>query len=236
MSIKVVLFDLDGTLLPMDQDLFINTYFGLLVKKLALHGYDPEKVGGAIWKGTVDMVKNDGKVTNEKLFWNRFTEIFGDKAREDEPYFEEFYESDFDRVREVLGYNPKAAETVSLIRSLGFRVALATNPVFPKVATVKRAGWAGLSLSDFELCTTYENSRHCKPNPDYYIDIINKLGVSADECLMVGNDVDDDMIAETLGMKVFLLTDCLINKKNKDISIYPQGSFDELMSFVRELL
>ena len=27
MSIQVVLFDLDGTLLPMDQDVFIKAYF-----------------------------------------------------------------------------------------------------------------------------------------------------------------------------------------------------------------
>lgn len=32
--------------------------------------------------------------------------------------------------------------------------------------------------------------------------------------LMVGNDVRDDMSAADVGMKVFLLTDCLINKKN----------------------
>jgi FMN phosphatase YigB (HAD superfamily) len=62
-----------------------------------------------------------------------------------------------------------------------------------------------------------------------------KLGVSPEECLMVGNDVNEDMIAETLGMKVFLLKDCIINKDNKDISIYPNGSFGELMEYVKSL-
>ena len=52
---------------------------------------------------------------------------------------------------------------------------------------------------------------------------------------MVGNDVGDDMVAQELGMKVFLLTDCLINKHNVDISVYPHGSFEELMEYIRTL-
>lgn len=118
---------------------------------------------------------------------------------------------------------------------MGFRVALATNPIFPAVATESRVRWAGLEPDDFELYTTYENSKFCKPNPGYYSEIIKKLKCSAEECLMVGNDVTEDMIAEKLGMKVFLLTDCLINKENKDITSYPCGSFDELIEYVNSL-
>ena len=44
MSIKAVLFDLDGTLLPMDQDEFVKAYSMGLAKKLAPHGYEPEKL------------------------------------------------------------------------------------------------------------------------------------------------------------------------------------------------
>ena len=52
---------------------------------------------------------------------------------------------------------------------------------------------------------------------------------------MVGNDVQEDMIAASLGMKVFLLTDNLINRTGEDISCYPHGSFPELLTFIREL-
>ena len=48
---------------------------------------------------------------------------------------------------------------------------------------------------------------------------------------MVGNDVEEDMIARTIGMHVYLLPKCLINRKNKDISQYPHGDFDELLRF-----
>ena len=112
---------------------------------------------------------------------------------------------------------------------------LATNPVFPAVATKSRMGWVGLVPEDFALVTTYENSRYCKPNLDYYREILKTINCQPEECLMVGNDVDEDMVAAELGMQVFLLTDCILNRRNKDISRYPHGSFPELLTFIRGL-
>ena len=235
MSIKVVLFDLDGTLLPMDQDEFVKAYFGLLAKKLAPYGYETEKLIPAIWKGTGAMVNNDGKKSNEEVFWEAFSAIFGEKVKEDLPLFDEFYRNEFVGAKAACGFTGKAAEVIKLLKEKDIRVVLATNPIFPAVATENRMGWAGLSPEDFEFYTTYESCRFCKPNPKYYEDIVEKLGVDAKKCLMVGNDVEEDMIAETLGMKVFLLTDCLINKESADISAYPHGDFEELIKFLQDV-
>ena len=59
------------------------------------------------------------------------------------------------------------------------------------------------------------------------------MELEPEDCIMVGNDVDEDMIAGNLGMKTFLLTDCLINKHEKDINIYHHGSFPELIDYIR---
>lgn len=235
MKITTILFDLDGTLLPMDQDTFIKAYFGGLAKKLVPHGYESESLFKAIWDGTIAMVKNTGEKNNEAVFWDVFSSRYGEKAKQDICYFDEFYANDFCHVQKACGYNPKAAGMIKAVKDKGFRVVLATNPLFPSTATEQRITWAGLKPSDFELFTTYENSNYCKPNPDYYTDIMKKLGVTPEECLMVGNDVGEDMIADKLGAKVFLLTDCLINKDDADISIYPNGSFDELFAFINTL-
>ena len=235
MSVKVVLFDLDGSLLPMDQDTFIKTYFGMLVRSIAPHGYDAELLVDTILKGTVDMVKNNGKKTNKCRFWDRFVSAFGEKSLEDMPLFDEFYEKEFDKVSASCGFDPMAAVAVRQIKEMGYRVALATQPAFPMAATERRIKWAGLSKDDFEHITTYENSRFCKPSLDYYRDIVKALGVSPEECLMVGNDVSEDMITESLGMKTFLLTPCLINKKGEDIEKYPHGDLSELVEFVKKL-
>lgn len=235
MQTKVILFDLDGTLLPMDQEKFVKAYFTGIATRLAEYGYEPNQLIETIWAGIRAMKKNNGEKCNEAVFWDTASALRGEKILADKPYFDKFYREDFDKVQPSCGYTPKAAELMKTVKSLGYRVALATNPVFPAIATQKRIRWAGLSPEDFELYTTYENSHYCKPNPKYYLEIIQKLGVDPKECLMVGNDVGEDMPAETLGMKVFLLTDCLINTQQKDISAYPHGGFDELLDYVRRL-
>ena len=109
---------------------------------------------------------------------------------------------------------------------------MATQPIFPRSATENRVKWAGLDISDFELVTTYENIGFTKPVPEYYKEVCSRLGVDPSECLMVGNDVDDDMVTENLGMQTFLVTDCLINNNDKDISRYPQGSLADLIKYL----
>lgn len=233
--IKAILFDLDGTLLPMDQEQFIQAYLGGLAKYMAPHGYEPDSIVKSIWAGTKAMVANDGSRTNEEVFWDTFCAICKPDARKDEPLFQRFYETDFQSVQHVCGFEPRAAQTVREIRAMGYRTILATNPLFPPIATHSRVRWAGMQTGDFEWITTYDNSGSCKPNLQYYREILHKRGLTAEECLMVGNDVDEDMIAAKLGMQVFLLTPCLINKSGKDIGMYPHGSFDELMDYIRGL-
>ena len=164
-----------------------------------------------------------------------FCELFGPDARSDEPLFLNFYETEFQKVAQVCGRDPRAAEAIRDIKAMGYRVILATNPLFPPIATQSRVRWAGLEPEDFEFITTYDNSCFCKPNPDYYREILGKLNLKAEECVMVGNDVNEDMVARELGMKVFLLTDCILNKDNKDISQYPCGSFPELLDYIWSL-
>lgn len=236
MSIKAILFDLDGTLLRMDMDEFVRLYFGSLTKKFEPYGYETEALAKSIWAGINAMRSNDGKKLNSQVFWDVFYGIYGEeKVKGDLWVFDEYYDKDFEITKGGCGCNPKAAEIVRYIKSQGLKVVLATNPIFPQAATRKRMSWAGLCPEDFELFTHYENSTYAKPNLDYYREILNKLELEPQECVMVGNDVSEDMVAETLGMKVFLLTDDLLNRDNADISRYPSGSFDELKKFIDSL-
>lgn len=234
MKIKAVLFDLDGTLLPMNQDLFIKEYFRTLAKKLAVHGYEPRELIKNVWQCTFEMIKNNGDVPNKEIFWNCFEKIYGNKIHDDMQYFDEFYEYDFCEISRSCGFNPKAKQTVSMLQRAPVTLILATNPIFPAIATKARIKWAGLRPDDFALYTTYENINYCKPNLLYYKEILSRFELLPQECIMVGNDVDEDMIAQKIGINVFLLTDCLINKNNADISVYPNGSFDKLQTFLTQ--
>ena len=232
MSVKAILFDLDGTLLPMDQDKFIGAYKSGLITATTKRGYDPKRMGNTILTGLVAMIKNSGEMTNEEVFLKALVGEYGEQIMSDLDMFDEFYQTDFQRIQDVCGFNPRSKEIIERAKSRGFRTVLATSPLFPAVATESRIRWAGLDKNDFELVTTYEGSHYCKPNPDYYREVLSTIGLSPDECVMVGNDVGDDMVAEGLGIRVFLLTDCLINRGNADISVYPSGGVDELIAFI----
>lgn len=234
--IKAVCFDLDGTLLPLDIDEFCKYYFGMLAKRMAAHGYEPMALIDAIKVGTKAMYQNDGRDTNETVFWNAFCKIFGEGARADEPKFAEFYETEFDKARDACGFEPEAAPTVQACLDRGLRVCAATNPLFPEIATRKRLTWAGVDPKSLAFYTTYEDCRYCKPHPGYFTDVAKRLGLSPEECLMVGNDVDEDMAAAEVGMPVFLLlNEHLLNRSSRDVSAYPQGGFAELMDYIDTL-
>lgn len=231
-----VIFDLDGTLLPMpDQELFLNAYFKALSKKFMAHGIDQQRLIKALWVGIDAMINNDGTMTNAQRFWQVFCPIMGEDEDKLEPLFDHFYRNEFAESKTTTYSNPNAALCVRMLKEKGYKLALATNPLFPRVATYNRIQWAGLNPEDFELITTYENSIYCKPNIKYYEEILSVLGKKADECIMVGNDVKEDMCVTRLGMDTFLLNVCLINSENSDISSLKQGDFEDLVKMIREL-
>lgn len=236
MKLTTILFDLDGTLLPMpDQELFLKAYMKGLAAKIAPHGYDPKQLIDVVLKGVGAMIQNGGVATNETVFWSVFCGALGEDARRDMPVFDEYYRNEFQQVSKTCGCDPRAAKLIKSLKAKGYRLVLATNPLFPAVATESRIRWAGLNAEDFALVTTYENSTYCKPNLKYYEEIMEKLGLEPAECMMVGNDVGEDMVAGRLGMKTFLLTDFLINRVGEDIEKYPHGSFEALESYIDSL-
>ncbi|MBQ8044701.1 MAG: HAD family hydrolase [Clostridia bacterium] len=234
MNLKMILFDLDGTLLPMDNDTFVNGYFNAIGQKVEKLGYNPKQVMTAIMKGTEFMILNPGIKSNENLFWDVYAETYGPIDSKDKKVFDDFYENEFNDVKSFCGYNPQVPKAIKMFKNRGLKLVLATNPLFPKTAVKARLNWAGLRMEDFELVTTYENINYCKPNLDYYSEILNRINVAPSECLMVGNNVDEDMIASKLGINVFLVTDCLINKSNEDISKYPHGNINDLINYVNQ--
>jgi len=233
--IKAVLFDLDGTLLPMDQDVFINTYFNELTKKMITHGCDPELLIKWVWAGTEAMVKNDSGKTNREVFFEVFEEFSGLEVEVYEPIFDRFYREEFDSVRSILGSMFGQKEIIDKLRKKNYRIVLATSPVFPLTAAETRLNWIGLKKEDFDHITSYENCHYCKPNSKYYQEIFEIIGCKPQECLMIGNNVRDDMSAAKLGSETFLLTDFLEKTNSEYAGLYRKGSVDDLKTLLDQL-
>ncbi len=233
--ITTVLFDLDGTLLPFEQDNFVKLYFGGLCKKIAPLGFKPDKTVKDIWGGTKAMIVNDGSKTNREAFWEYFRSQNRDLP-EIESLCDEFYTKEFDEVKSCLEYRPERKPLIERLHSRGLKTVLATNPIFPYAAQLTRLRWAGLEEKDFEYITSYENSHYGKPNTMYYSELLEKLGLSPSECVMTGNSVTEDIIpCIELGMKTFLVTEHLENPEGLDISAYRRGTLSDAEEFINSL-
>lgn len=234
MRYEGIFFDLDGTLLPMDNDTFTKGYLGLLAQAVAPFGFEAKSMLSAMWKGVAAMVKNDGSRPNEKVFWEVFAGLLGDFAYDHITDFDAFYTKDFHKAVAFTCPTDKAVRAVALAREKADKVVLATNPFFPRVAVNARLSWTGVAPDSFDLITDYENSAYCKPNPVYYLDICKKMGVAPTRCLMVGNNTEEDIrAAQAAGLSTFLLTDCIIAES--EMPETPRGSFDELLDFLAAL-
>lgn len=233
--LDTILFDLDGTLLPMRQDVFIKSYFGELCRFCAPLGYDPDQVVQAVWKGTEAMVRNDGAVLNHDRFWDAFSALLGEEIRQQEPLLDRFYSEEFHRAKSATRPTPMARECINILKNKGYRLVLATNPLFPLSGVHSRMSWAGIQPEDFEWITHYENSHYCKPNPAYFGEIFDRIEKAPEDCLMVGNDAEEDTAAAQWGCRVYLIRDCLENRKGQELAAYPGGSFQDLLELVRSL-
>ena len=233
--IDTILFDLDGTLLLSDGDEFTKAYFAALGKFMA-HLHDPETLLSAVWAGTKAMIKNDGTRTNEAAFWDTYCGIFGKEAAAEEPVFAEFYCTRYRELKTMCGKHLDLDPFIKKLKAAGYKLAVATNPLFPLFVQKERISWTGADPDDFDRITSYENSCYSKPNPAYYQEILEQIGSLPENSLMVGNDVREDMeAAASVGIKGFLMTEYLLNREGMDITGYPQGGFSELQEYLETL-
>ena len=234
--IKAILFDLDGTLLPLDQNEFIREYFKGLVTALIPLGKDPKTLEAAVWQGTYAMIKNDGSKTNEKAFFDYFTSICPNVDMERFCVLaENYYATEYTKLSPLTRPTPLAREAVRLASQNGRRVVLATNPLFPAEAQNVRISFAGLEPENFEFVTTYTSDSYAKPNPKYYLSICERLGVRPEECLMIGNDEREDMLAaSSVGMSCYLIDDCALRSEEHPWT-GAHGSFNEMLEMLKRI-
>jgi len=232
---KAILFDLDGTLLPLDEKLFVDIYFTELSKVFSEYNIESNKLVEAIWTATHEIIKNDGKRTNEEAFWEKFKSIINIDLSNVKEVLEKFYANEFfTKLKKCSTENNLAKVAVNLAKKNGRKVVLATNPVFPIDALV-RLKWTGLDIDDFDYVTHYSNSSFSKPNPKYYLDLCKKLDVEPKDCLMIGNDERQDIFAaSSAGMNCYLVTDYLYTYPECKVNC-EKGSFKDLIEKLKTL-
>lgn len=224
--LQAVLFDLDDTLLFSNvgeemEEGFVKHYIGLLTE-YARPLVDGQRLVSALLTASKAMVaKTDPQMTNEQAFWHVFAPLIGRPVDELRSFFAHFYEQEFPKLRIHTRPHPDARRAVQVCLDAGYRVVLATNPLFPRRAIEHRIEWAGVGDLPFELITAYENMHTSKPAPAYYAEVAALLDLDPAACLMVGNDVQRDIEpAQRAGMRTFLVDQWL---NGDDTAVRPDG-------------
>ena len=230
--VDTILFDLDGTLLSIDMEEFMHSYFQAVARSFHRLS-ETSSLLRNIMKATEYMVRNTEKTkTNRDAFEEEFQRLMGCDIAPLMSRFEEFYRTDFKNIKSIVRHQPLCAKIVETVIKKGYDVVLATNPLFPRIAIEERVRWAGIDPGCFSLITSFEEMHYCKPRIEYYREVLEIISKGPEDCLMVGNDAEEDMIARKLGMKTFLLDAHLIKRAKALPPVDYMGGYDDLYDFV----
>lgn len=235
---RAIFFDLDGTLLPMDVNVFMKQYFVVLGTRMKELGVPQDVYMDAMKSGIMAMATNDTGSVNSDAFWPVFLGKTSSYVPDDvdmEAELNAFYEQDFGRIGEHFPHNPAAAHAIQTLKQKGYPLVLATMPMFPRKGVEWRVKWAGIDPSVFDRITTFDNSTSVKPKSNYYAENLAACGLDGRDVLMVGNNTKEDLAAMDLGCDAFLITDNLIDPVGFEIFSIKHGSMEKFAAWCDSL-
>jgi len=201
-----LLLDLDDTLLDTNEEVFTPAYFQALIQHL--NGRVPtDLMLGALMRGMGLMNESeDPTQTLKEVFDASFYPEIKVPREGLEEVLDGFYDNVLPQLAPLTRKRADAAPLVEWAQSQGFRVAIATDPLLPTKVTYHRVHWAGIDPSTVELITTYENFHFSKTHPAYYAEVLGRLGWPEGPVLMVGNDIEGDLLpAHRLGLPTYMI-------------------------------
>jgi HAD superfamily hydrolase (TIGR01662 family) len=231
--IRAVLLDLDDTLLDNDMERFLPPYFVALSRRVAPFVESDKFVKTLLTSTRVMMHNQDPTVTNEQVFEADFFPRLGLAVSELRPTIASFYEEDFAALKRYTAQRPQARPLIQFLLDQGYDVVIATNPMFPRRAIEHRLEWAGVLDFPLKLVTTLENSHFCKPNPQYYAEVLDKLECGPHEAIMVGDDFGNDIEPAS---RVGLHTYWIVSGGVDSVSDYwgPRGTLADFCVWAQE--
>lgn len=230
--LRYLLMDLDGTLLPVDINFFLERYLYGLAPHFR-HLADKATFIQQLMASTMETINNnDPRLTNEMVFWENFSQRMGVPRQELEPIFNEYYAKEFPGLKRYLPETDRAVKLLHQAKELEMELIVATNPIFPQSVIMERLRWIGCDQYPYLWVTAMENMHYCKPNPNYFREIVERLSLPPEECLMVGNDMEEDLPAKAVGIKTCIVTDFLIDRKTSKYTPDYLGTMDQ---FIKDL-
>ena len=230
-----ILIDLDDTLLGNDVNIFIPAYLHALSEHMAEYA-DPSVLIRALLAGTQRMIDNDRPdQTLQDVFDSYFYPSIGVEADEVREIIEDFYLNLYPTLKPFTQFHSESVSFIEEAIKRGYKLAIATNPLFPHTATAQRLGWAGLNPNNyaFSFVSSYEHFHFAKPNVAYYAECLGRLGWPEGSAIMIGNDYEMDIQpAKSLGMNVFAVSTPRGDFPEDLPSDVPSGSISSVITWI----
>lgn len=230
-----LLIDLDDTLLVNPLDKFFPEYIAALSTHLSPY-IDPHKMVPQLLHSTDLMIAKENPCdTLQAVFESDFYPSLGVLKSQLTQPIADFYAGPYDKLRDVTKPIPAAARVMDMAQEQGWNVVIATNPLFPCSAVLKRLEWAGLDAGkySYSMLTSYENMHFSKPNPAFYAEILGQLGWPEHPACMVGNSLSDDLVpAARLGIPCFWVNGASQDSLDSLPVNSTMGSLDELIPWL----
>ncbi|MHA1967481.1 MAG: HAD family hydrolase [Candidatus Hodarchaeales archaeon] len=237
-GISTLLFDIDNTLIIFNEKDFINIYAKGIHKYFESEFESPEEFMEIFLKSTGKMFENEpdgvSNLTKFALDFEKKTKL---------PHSDiinrllEFYQNDFDQIKLAIKVDPIAMKLLKLAEK-HFTIVAATNPLFPAIANEIRLSWGSINSKsiNWNEITSADHYKYTKPNQEYYIELLEKIKKKPEECMMIGDDKVNDMVAGKLGIKTYNVTHpdrkftkilkTKLDNENPDIPVDYAGSLE----------
>lgn len=201
-----LLFDLDDTLLDTNIETFIPAYFQAFSEHMDPYVPSTVMVPALISATQLMMESEDLTRTLQNVFEDDFYTKIGVRKQDLSEIIKDFYDHIFPKLSVTTDPRQGAVPLIDWAMSQGHQVAIATDPLFPREATRHRLRWAGFDPDRFELVSSFESFHFTKSHAAYYAEMLGQLGWPEGPVLMIGNDMQRDIIpANKLGLKTYLI-------------------------------
>ena len=230
--LKAVLFDLDNTLLINPLPLFGQAMFEAFARHLAHLVPLDQTISALLSVMQALYADNVDRCTNKEVFITTFCPAVGHPPEALSDLVDSFYVKELPKLRYLTQPAPGARQAVEWAFERGLQVVIATGMQGPRTLTEQRLEWAGVPVTDFDyaLLTTWSNMDATKPNPAYYSQVLSHLDRQPDECLMVGDDWEQDIFpATSIGIPSYWIAERTERPPQENPLLVGRGTLTDLV-------
>jgi len=185
---KVIIFDLDGTLIDSSPDLALA--INHMLSSIKKETFSLDEIHHWVGNGAQTLVKR-ALSGSAQIASNIDEKEFEDAL----DIFLKFYAKNL--AVQTITY-PHVLSTLAKLKTHGYKLVIVTNKPFDFVAPILKA----LKLEEyFEFHLGGDSLKEKKPNPAPLLYVCEKLNVTVDECVMIGDSKNDILAAQACGMK-----------------------------------